>query len=99
MGSCDFDVVCCSFYLIKTLKLHCIRLTNLKQVCVTLSGYSIVGGPLFIQAAQWHMKPKMVDFPALKIAGSVAFLLLCFGIVQPIEQAHYRLLFYGVQLG
>ena len=42
--------------------------------CTILSGYSVFGGPLFIpiKAAEWHMKPKMTDFPGLKIPGSSA---------------------------
>ena len=36
------------------------------------TGYSEVGGPLFIlmKAAQWRLKPKMIHFPGLKIPGS-----------------------------
>ena len=38
------------------------------------TGYSIVGRPMFIpmKAAQWRMKPKMTDFPGLKIPRSSA---------------------------
>ena len=48
-----------------------------------LSGYSVFGRPSLIpmKAALWH-------FPGLKILGSEAVHLLCFHIVQPIEQAH-----------
>ena len=56
------------------------------------TGYSLVGGPLFIpmKAVEWRMKAKMIDFLGLKIPGSEAVLLICFHILQPIEQAQSR---------
>ena len=42
--------------------------------CTISSGYSLFGRPSFIpmRAALWRMKPKMTDFPGLKIPGSEA---------------------------
>ena len=62
----------------------------LKHGCTILSGYNLLGGPLFIptKAAQWHMKPNMTDLPGLEIPGSEAVLPLCSCIVRTIEQAY-----------
>ena len=49
---------------------------RLKQDCLILTGYSLVGRPPFIpmKAAQWHVKPKMSNFLGLKLPGSEAVL-------------------------